>query len=112
MLQPIGQQHMQHIAEARSALARGAVMASRRRCTIVHATRGLPRRQAALLQRQAAWPELFFSARARGKLLIDRASAMSPAAQNDVRACASLTSTPTQAPRALVCVRGRQCSYE
>ena len=32
---------------------------------------------------------------------------MSPAAQNDVRACASLTSTPTQAPRALVCVRGR-----
>ena len=47
MLQPIGQWHIQHIAEARSALTRGAVMASRRRCAIVHATR-LPRRQALL----------------------------------------------------------------
>ena len=86
LLEPIGQQqHTQHIAEARSALARGAMMASRRRCTIVHATRRLPRRQAALLQRQAAWPELFFSARARGKLLIDRASAMSLAAKQSPR---------------------------
>ena len=47
-LMPIGQQHTQHVAEARSALARGAMMASRRRCAIVHATPGLPRRQAAL----------------------------------------------------------------
>ena len=47
MLQPIGQWHIQHIAEARSALARGAMMASRRPCAIVHATR-LPRRQALL----------------------------------------------------------------
>ena len=45
---------------------RGAMMASRRRCAIVHATR-LPRRQAlpcnALLR--LACPVLFFSARAR-----------------------------------------------
>ena len=40
---PIGQQqHTQHVAEARSALTRGAMMAWRRRCAIVHATRGLP----------------------------------------------------------------------
>ena len=39
---PIGQQHTQHVAEARSALARGAMMASRHRCAIVHAMRGLP----------------------------------------------------------------------
>ena len=45
---PIGQQLTQHVAEARSALARGAMMASRRRCAIVHATPGLPRRQVAL----------------------------------------------------------------
>jgi len=44
---PIGQQHTQQVAEARSALTRGAMMASRRRCAIVHATR-LPRRQALL----------------------------------------------------------------
>ena len=43
-------------AEAKSAITRGA-MASRRRCGIVHATRGLPRRQVALaMQRFAAWP--------------------------------------------------------
>ena len=41
-LMPIGQQHTQHVAEARSALARGAMMASRHRCAIVHAMRGLP----------------------------------------------------------------------
>ena len=76
LLKPIGQQQIQHVAEARSALARGALMASTRSCAIVHATRRLPRRLAALRQRQAAWPELFFSARARGKLLIDRASAL------------------------------------
>ena len=44
---PIGQQLTQHVAEARSALTRGAMMASRRRCAIVHATR-LPCRQALL----------------------------------------------------------------
>ena len=44
---PIEQQHTQHVAEARSALVRGAMMASRRRCAIVHATR-LPCRQALL----------------------------------------------------------------
>ena len=77
-LMPIGQQqHTQHVAEARSALARGAMMASRRRCAIVHATPGLPRRQAALCS-ALPWPELFFSARdlrpyAR-QLSIDRAS--------------------------------------
>ena len=63
-LMPIGQQLTQHIAEARSALIRGAMMASRRRCAIVHATPGLPSRQAALASTLAAWPELFFSARA------------------------------------------------
>ena len=42
-LMPIGQQLTQHVAEARSALARGAMMASTRSCAIVHATR-LPRR--------------------------------------------------------------------
>ena len=41
-LMPIEQQHTQHVAEARSALARGAMMASRHRCAIVHAMRGLP----------------------------------------------------------------------
>ena len=72
-LMPIGQQHTQHVAEARSTLARGALMASSRRCTIVHATRGLPRRQGRCgnAKLQPAWPEFFFSARARRKLYID-----------------------------------------
>ena len=71
-LMPIGQQqHTQHVAEARSALTRGAMMASRRRCAIVHATRGLPRRQAALCS-AAARPEMFFSARAHARQTIDR----------------------------------------
>jgi hypothetical protein len=76
MLQPIGQWHIQHIAEARSALTRGAVMASRRRCAIVHATRRLPHRQAALRQRQTQIGLNCFlvRARARRKLSIDRAS--------------------------------------
>ena len=64
---PIGQQqHTQHIAEARSALARGAMMASTRRCTIVHATQGLPRRQGCLQGRCGSaklQPEFFFSRR-------------------------------------------------
>ena len=42
LLEPIGQQHMQHIAEARSALARGAVMASTRNCAIAHPRVGCP----------------------------------------------------------------------
>ena len=60
---PIGQQLTQHVAEARSALARGAMMASRRRCAIVHATRGLPDRRCG--NAKLHWPEFFFSARAR-----------------------------------------------
>ena len=107
---PIGQQHTQHVAEARSALARGALMASTRSCAIVYATRRLPRRQAALRQRQAAWPELFFSARARGKLLIDRASAMSLPAQNDFGRIADIDSSSRSGPR-LGSKRGRQCSH-
>ena len=39
---PIGEQHTQRVAEARSALTRDAMMAATRRCTIVHATRGCP----------------------------------------------------------------------
>ena len=76
LLEPIGQQLTQHIAEARSALTRGAVMASRRRCAIVHATRRLPHRQAALRQRQTQIGLNCFlvRARARRKLSIDRAS--------------------------------------
>ena len=76
LLEPIGQQHIQHTAEARSALARGAMMGSRRRCAIVHATRRLPHRQAALRQRQTQIGLNCFlvRARARRKLSIDRAS--------------------------------------
>ena len=73
-LMPIGQQqHTQHVAEARSALARGAMMASTRRCAIVLAMRGQPCRQAALRNAKLpAWPELFFSARAHARQTIDR----------------------------------------
>ena len=78
-LMPIGQQqHTQHIAEARSALARGAMMASRRRCAIVHATRGLPRLAGALaalsLTQLVGLNCFLVRARTRGKILVDRAS--------------------------------------
>ena len=43
LLKPIRQQHIQHVAEARSALTRGAAaMASRRCCAIGQAPRAAP----------------------------------------------------------------------
>ena len=69
-LMPIGQQHTQHVAEARSALTRGAMMASRRRCVIVHAPRGLPAGRRVVQRFCAALgccPVLFFSARASAR---------------------------------------------
>ena len=78
LLEPIGQQHMQHIAEARSALARGAVMASRRRCAIVHATPGAAPQAGGVVAinaaRQLGLNCFLVRARTRGKILVDRAS--------------------------------------
>ena len=69
-LMPIGQQqHTQHIAEARSTLASGAMMASRRRCVIVHAPRGLPagRRVVQRFALRGCCPVLFVSAHASAR---------------------------------------------
>ena len=78
LLKPIGQQQIQHVAEARSALARGAVMASRRRCAIVHATPGAAPQAGGVVAinaaRQLGLNCFLVRARTRGKILVDRAS--------------------------------------